>query len=186
MIEFLRSWSQQLIIVLMILIIIEMIIPSNSSYRKYIKVIFGIFLLYTMIFPILNVKAEDIDIEKYLKNEYKVKNDTNVVNTINYDKQIEKTYKAKLKDSIEQFINEKGYEQIKFDADLQYSQENIEINKIILKIKKQDKKEGIEKVKIQSEEKIPQEEIEKLTEEISNNYDIEKEKILISESEMKK
>ena len=46
MIEFLRNWSQQLIIVLMILIIIEMIIPSNSSYRKYIKVIFGIFLLY--------------------------------------------------------------------------------------------------------------------------------------------
>ena len=141
MIEFLRNWSQQLIIVLMILIIIEMIIPSNSSYRKYIKVIFGIFLLYTMIFPILNVKAEDIDIEKYLKNEYKVGNEKNVVNTINYDKQIEQTYKVKLKDSIEEFINEKGYEQIKFDVDLQYSQENIEINKIILKIKKQDTQE---------------------------------------------
>lgn len=186
MIEFLRNWSQQLIIVLMILIIIEMIIPSNSSYRKYIKVIFGIFLLYTMIFPILNVKAEDIDIEKYLKNEYKVENETNVVNTINYDKQIEQTYKVKLKDSIEEFINEKGYEQIKFDVDLQYSQENIEINKIILKIKKQDTQEGVGKIKIQSNEKVSQEEIEKLTEEISNNYNIEKSKILISESEMKK
>jgi len=186
MIEFLRNWSQQLIIVLMILIIIEMIIPSNSSYRKYIKVIFGIFLLYTMIFPILNVKAEDIDIEKYLKNEYKVENEKNVVNTINYDKQIEQTYKVKLKDSIEEFINEKGYEQIKFDVDLQYSQENIEINKIILKIKKQDTQEGVGKIKIQSNEKVSQEEIEKLTEEISNNYNIEKSKILISESEMKK
>ncbi len=186
MIEFLRNWSQQLIIVLMILIIIEMIIPSNSSYRKYIKVIFGIFLLYTMIFPILNVKAEDIDIEKYLKNEYKVGNEKNVVNTINYDKQIEQTYKVKLKDSIEEFINEKGYEQIKFDVDLQYSQENIEINKIILKIKKQDTQEGVGKIKIQSNEKVSQEEIEKLTEEISNNYNIEKSKILISESEMKK
>lgn len=186
MIEFLRNWSQQLIIVLMILIIIEMIIPSNSSYRKYIKVIFGIFLLYTMIFPILNVKAEDIDIEKYLKNEYKVENEKNVVNTINYDKQIEQTYKVKLKDSIEEFINEKGYEQIKFDVDLQYSQENIEINKIILKIKKQDTQEGVGKIKIQSNEKVSQEEIENLTEEISNNYNIEKSKILISESEMKK
>lgn len=186
MIEFLRNWSQQLIIVLMILIIIEMIIPSNSSYRKYIKVIFGIFLLYTMIFPILNVKAEDIDIEKYLKNEYKVENEKNVVNTINYDKQIEQTYKVKLKDSIEEFINEKGYEQIKFDVDLQYSQENIEINKIILKIKKQDTQEGVGKIKIQSNEKVSQEEIEKLTEEISDNYNIEKSKILISESEMKK
>lgn len=186
MIEFLRNWSQQLIIVLMILIIIEMIIPSNSSYRKYIKVIFGIFLLYTMIFPILNVKAEDIDIEKYLKNEYKVENEKNVVNTINYDKQIEQTYKVKLKDSIEEFINEKGYEQIKFAVDLQYSQENIEINKIILKIKKQDTQEGVGKIKIQSNEKVSQEEIEKLTEEISNNYNIEKSKILISESEMKK
>lgn len=186
MIEFLRNWSQQLIIVLMILIIIEMIIPSNSSYRKYIKVIFGIFLLYTIIFPILNVKAEDIDIEKYLKNEYKVENEKNVVNTINYDKQIEQTYKVKLKDSIEEFINEKGYEQIKFDVDLQYSQENIEINKIILKIKKQDTQEGVGKIKIQSNEKVSQDEIEKLTEEISNNYNIEKSKILISESEMKK
>ena len=39
MIEFLVSWAEQLIVALIIIVVVEMILPSQSSYKKYIKII---------------------------------------------------------------------------------------------------------------------------------------------------
>ena len=45
MIDFLVSWAEQLILALIVIIIIEIVLPSGNNYKKYIKVVLGIFLL---------------------------------------------------------------------------------------------------------------------------------------------
>ena len=75
-----------------------MIIPSNSSYRKYIKVVLGIFLLYIIISPILSNNLENINFEK----TFAVENIPEITkaNSIDYEKQITEAYKTNLKENM--------------------------------------------------------------------------------------
>ena len=183
MLDFLVSWAEQLIITLMIVVIIEMILPSESSYRKYIKLILGVFLIYTIISPILTNKLSTLEFKEILATE----NDTtNTITAVDNDKQIEETYKVKLKDNLTDFLKEKGFELVKYDADLRYKDDELEINNISLKIKKvgNDKKIVIDKVTITKNSKIDATELENLKNQIGDYYDIDTQKISISESEI--
>lgn len=186
MLEFLVSWAEQLIISILIIVIIEMIIPSNSTYKKYIKVVLGIFLLYVTIEPFLNNKIEEINFEK----EFIVDNIPSISenNVINYEKQITEAYKTNLKENMKEYLNEKGYDLTKFETDLKYNSEEIEIRKIELKIKKtsESKNINVNKINLKDDETISTEEIEKIAQEISTYYGIEKNKISIMESEIKR
>ena len=51
--EFISVWAQGIIVSVIIATIIEMILP-NSSNSKYIKVVIGVFILFTIISPIIN------------------------------------------------------------------------------------------------------------------------------------
>ena len=128
MLDFLVSWAQQLTISIIIIVIIEMIIPSNSSYRKYIKVVLGIFLLYIIISPILSNNLENINFEK----TFAVENIPEITkaNSIDYE-----AYKTNLKENMKAYLKEKGYDLVKIELDLKYDSEEITINKITLKIK---------------------------------------------------
>lgn len=182
MLDFLVSWAEQLIITLMIVVIIEMILPSESSYRKYIKVVLGVFLIYTIISPILTNKLSTFELGSILATE---KNVPNAITVVDNDKQVEDTYKIKLKDNLTEFLKEKGFELIKYNVDLKYKDEMLEIKNINLEIKKIDnnKKIVVDKVTITKNSKIDVTEIERLKSEIGNYYDIDIEKISISESE---
>ena len=186
MLDFLLSWAQQLIISIIIIIIIEMVIPSNSSYRKYIKVVLGIFLLYVIISPILSNKLENINFEK----TFAVENIPNVgeTNSIDYEKQITEAYKTNLKENMKAYLKEKGYDLVKIESDLKYDSEEIAINKISLKVKKISERKNIavNKIDIKNNEKISTQEIYELVQEISTYYGIEENKISITESEMRK
>lgn len=186
MLEFLVTWAEQLIISILIIVIIEMIIPSNSTYKKYIKVVLGIFLLYLIIEPILNNKIEEINFEK----EFIVDNIPSISenNVINYEKQIIEVYKTTLKENMKDYLNEKDYDLTKFETDLKYNSEEIEIRKIKLKIKKinESKNINVNRINLKENETISTEEIEKITQEISTYYGIEKNKISIMESEIKR
>lgn len=182
MVEFLVSWAEQLIIALIIIIMLEMIIP-NSSYRKYIKIILGIFVLYVIFNPLLKNKITDFNIEQEINNQTK---SVNIVQpqatTINYNTQIENAYKQKFKENISNRLNEKGYKLNNINLDIYYNQEKIETNKLELQISKLDKNKNIKIDKVQiSEEKqdISKQELDELKQEISNTYDIEISKILI-------
>lgn len=181
MLDFLVSWAEQLIVALMIIIMIEMIIP-NSSYRKYIKIILGLFIMYIIFSPIIKGDITNFDIEKEISNQIKssqISTETQK-NTINYNKQIENAYKEKLKENLNDELKEKGYEAQNIEIDIKYEEEKITTNKLKLKISKEDKSQTIKKIKIEEEkEEIPQEEIKNLKEQISNTYDIEISKILI-------
>lgn len=182
MIEFLVSWAEQLIIALMIIIMIEMIIP-NSSYRKYIKIVLGIFILYIIFNPLIKNKLTNIDINKHISNQIKSSNISQVSATgIDYDKQIESAYKEKFKENITNNLMEKGYEIKNIDLDIKYENENVITNKLKLKISSQKPSSNIEIKKVEiseKEESISTEEIEKLKTEISSTYDIDASKIFI-------
>lgn len=51
MVEFLSAWSEQIIISIIIVLIIEMIIP-NSSHKKYLKIVLDLFLILVIISPL--------------------------------------------------------------------------------------------------------------------------------------
>ncbi len=53
MINNISSWAEQLIIAVIIATILEIILPKGNS-KKYIKTIIGIYILYTIISPVLN------------------------------------------------------------------------------------------------------------------------------------
>ena len=183
MLDFLVSWAEQLIITMVIIVIIEMVLPSESSYRKYIKVILGIFLIYTIVSPLLSNKLNNFEFGKILATERSVPQ--NIENVIDYDKHMVDTYKTKLQESMEQFLLEKGYKLVKFDAELYYEEENMRIDSVLLKIKKADNNKKIEvnKVTIGRDQKIDNQKIEELKKTIGDYYDIDVSKIAISESE---
>lgn len=52
MIEWLKDWTEGIIIAVIITILIEMILPEGKN-KKYVKVVSGIYILYTIINPIL-------------------------------------------------------------------------------------------------------------------------------------
>lgn len=182
MLNFLVSWAEQLIIALMIIVMIEMIIP-NSSYRKYIKIVLGIFIMYVIFSPIIKQNTSNFDIEKTISNQIKASNiTTSSKSTIDYNKQIENTYKEKFKQSLTNDLKEKGYKVNNIEVDINYESENIITNKLKLKISKQKQTQNItiEKVKILEEkEQISEQEIQEIKEQISNTYNIEISKILI-------
>ena len=182
MIEFLVSWAEQLIIALIIIIMLEMIIP-NSSYRKYIKIILGIFILYVIFNPLMKNKINDFNIEQELKKQTQTVNKIqNPTNSINYNTQIENVYKQKFKENLSISLNEKGYRLDNINFDVNYNKEKIETNKLELRISKleENKDIKIDKVKISEEkQEISKQDLEKLKQEISTTYDIDISKILI-------
>ena len=172
MIDFLVSWAEQLILALIVIIIIEIVLPSGNNYKKYIKVVLGIFLLYTIINPIVSDKIKNMDFKEVTANIYEEKNIT-IQNVINNDKQILKKFKLKFEENLNDYLKKNGYEITKLEQDIEYNDEMIEINKLELKIKKyKENKKGIEKIEIKKKicENYELEE-NKITIESENNYD---------------
>ena len=52
MIEFCREWCEGIIIAVIISIIIEAILPDGNN-KKYVKVVVGIYIIFTILNPIL-------------------------------------------------------------------------------------------------------------------------------------
>lgn len=182
MIEFLVSWAEQLLVALIIIIVFEMLLPANSSYRKYIKTILGVFLIYCIISPLVSNKIKDINFNGLIENSKIISNSVTVIEN---DKQIEETFKLKFKNNISEYLNEKGYEIANINQDLEYKNKEIVIHSIDLKIRKinKDSEIKVKKVQIGKSSEIENTEIEELKGQISNYYGIDKSKINILESE---
>lgn len=95
MIEKLKLWTQNIIIAVIISIIIEMILPDTGSNKKYVKVVSGLYILYVIINPILNLgtSAKDFKIEEFIKNE-------NIISTVAEESDVAKTYILSMENSL--------------------------------------------------------------------------------------
>lgn len=106
---FISTWAQGIIVSVIIATIIEMILP-NSSNSKYIKVVIGIFVLFTIISPIINKfsnNSNEIDFDSYIKTPNSETVSTSV--NLNNEDAIKKMYEENLKVDIKTKISQKGY-----------------------------------------------------------------------------
>ena len=96
MIEFLSNWAKSLGLAIIVISILEMLLPNNKT-KKYVRMVFGIYIIFNIISPF--VKNKDIlDVSSYDLNEYIGNYTTNQTNgeqsTVN--SQIEEIYIGEL------------------------------------------------------------------------------------------
>ena len=111
MLEWFRSWATGIIIAVIIATIIEMILPNSTS-KKYIKIIIGIFIVYTIISPVIgSFKGEDLN--NYIKVENYIQSNSNALKTNevsdNAQSSIKKIYSQNLQNDLKTKLKEKGY-----------------------------------------------------------------------------
>ena len=111
MLEWFRSWATGIVIAVIIATIIEMILPNSTS-KKYIKIIIGIFIVYTVISPVIgSFKGEDLN--NYINVENYIQSSSNALQTNevsdNAQSSIKKIYAQNLQNDLKIKLKEKGY-----------------------------------------------------------------------------
>ena len=145
MIEFLSSWAQGIIVAVIIATLIEMILPNSSS-KKYVKVVIGMYILFTIVSPIIkklggkDINLNTIDIEKYEQQISKSDNTISRKFEDNNTRSIKDIYVSNLKADISAKLKEKGYEIDTSDIQIK-DDENYTIEKITLKLIKMEQKQ---------------------------------------------
>lgn len=138
MIEFLSSWAQGIIVAVIIATLIEMILPNSSS-KKYVKVVIGMYILFTIVSPIIkklggkDINLNTINIEKYEQQISKSDNTISRKFEDNNTRSIKDIYVSNLKADISAKLKEKGYEIDTSDIQIK-DDENYTIEKITLKL----------------------------------------------------
>lgn len=134
MINFLSSWVKNLSLALIIVSILEMILP-NSKTKKYIKLVMGLYILFSIISPFIEnsdkFNINNIDLNYYAKEVV----DFNVeVDQTSMDNRLNEIYKEELQKDIVQKIEEKGYEVEDCKVKAHISENDSEIEKIMVTI----------------------------------------------------
>ena len=168
MIKFFRNWCEGIIVAVVISIIIETILPEGKN-KKYVNIIVGIYLIFTILSPFLskfnNRELNNIDLPT-------IQTSNDIKNTAN----IRQLYLDGIKESIKSNINNKFAYKIN-DLEISYDENYENINKIIIRIKKSNTNE-IEKIQIGNNiEK--KENYSELIEYLNENYNIDKQNIII-------
>lgn len=146
MINFLSSWAEQIVLAVIIATIIELILP-NSKNKKYVQMVIGIYILFNIISPVIKNKDiltfEEINLEKYASNSYEEVDQTAM------DKRLEKIYLEELEQNIKAKFEDNEITIIKctIDAELDTSKKNAGIHLIKIKIKDPKNDELINKIK---------------------------------------
>lgn len=195
MITWFNSWAQGIILAVIIVTILEMILPEGKN-KKYIKIVMGVYITFTIISPIMSKVTgsnSDIDVSKYqaLIEGNNVQS-TNSAQNIN-NQSIENLYLNTIKTDIKDVLNKEGYEGKKVDitANINVEEEKADIYKIDIEATKKANDNSIKKVnKIvigndteNNEEEnntLSNGEIKKLKKTLADKYEIEEEKIYIN------
>ncbi len=197
MIEFLSSWAQGIIVAVIIAALIELILPNGSS-KKYVKVVIGMYILFTIVSPIIKqIGGRDADlntilnVEKYEQQLAKSDNAISQKFEDNNSRSIKDIYVSNLKADISEKLKEKGYKVATSIIEVK-DDENYTIEKITLEVIKNDQKTEknneivINTIEIGSTEKMENE--KQLTDDeksevetyISQTYGIDKKNINIT------
>lgn len=161
MISFLSNVAETIILTIIVCTILEMLLP-NSKNKKYIKVIMGIYLIFNIISPIINNdKIFATDFQNIISQNESV-NSQNTSNQNLMDDQLEKIYKKKLNEEIENKINEFGYKVKNIEINAQLLGENAGIYSIKASVSKkelnnnEDKNNNINENKIEEINEVPE------------------------------
>ena len=109
--KFINSWASGLIVAVIIATIIELILPENKN-KKYVKMVSGIFILFTIVSPVIMKFNGNVglDVEKY-NNLFKTESvlETKEVASAITDKNVMKVYKENLMRNIKSGIENLNY-----------------------------------------------------------------------------
>ena len=202
MIKFINSWAQGIILAVIIATIIEIILPEGNN-KKYVKTVIGIYILFTIVYPLLTkISDKNINLNSLINSTTKEmsKYDNNNLITIETNSYIENAYKEKIEEDIKQKIEEKGYRILELNLYIEIENEESygHINSIVLQLEKYNIEEtntvnNVEEINInvtnnkvnqkdsQTNNVISEEEIKELKEFLNSTYSVEIEKIHINE-----
>lgn len=206
MVTFFSKWAQGIIVAVIVATIIEMILPNGAS-KKYVKVIIGIYILFTIISPVIDKFSNGtvdfsqiLDTEEY---EQKIAESDNSISKkieANNNRTIKDIYTSNLETDIKSKLKEKGYgvssTYIKVKDDENYTIEKITLDLYKNNTTKEEKDESVNKISInqiditistdkektnnQNSEQINEDEKKELKEYISTTYEVELNKIEIT------
>ena len=125
-----------------------MLLPEGNS-KKYIKVVIGIYVLFTIVSPLVTkftekkIEVSDVlDLDKYVEKAGKTTDLQNIIQSDN-DNNIKSIYIEGIKGDMKEKIKTKGYNTNSIDVDIS-DDDNYKIVSIILNITKiQDESENV-------------------------------------------
>lgn len=199
MIKFINSWAQGIILAVIIATIIEIVLPEGKN-KKYVKTVIGIYILFTIIYPLIN-KFTKVNINTLIENATKQTSTYQESNSlkIDTDKYIESTYKKKIEEDIKNKAKEKNLNITFLNVYIETEDENRYgmLNNLVMKVKKEKVNEKnsntVNQIKevnisknVQNNETIAsktvtEKEINEFKEYINTTYYLDKEKIHINE-----
>lgn len=208
MINFLSSWVKNLALALILVSILEMILPNNKT-KKYVKMIMGLYILFSIISPFIE-NSNTFDFNKITLDTYNGETKTvsatdEKVDQTSMDKRLNQIYEEELEKSIFQKIEENGYEVESCNVKAHISKNDSGIEKIVLKVKKKIEKDDslsgdeerktleskvvteiqkIQKVKVQVSENNDQEKLEDI-DDFNNNEKSQKDTSAITKTDIK-
>ncbi|MCL2859712.1 MAG: stage III sporulation protein AF [Oscillospiraceae bacterium] len=191
LVQFLNSWASGLIVAVIIGTLLEMILPNNTN-KKYVKIVIGIFILFTIISPFINKFSNGVslNIDTLEKNiipsqEAYVEVPTSA-NSITDDETVKKLYLANLEKEITAGVENLNYTVNNINVQLESGQTYGNIDSVTLNVEPKNKVEIVEKINIAISEdatqttgksKLSQGDINTIKDFLYTNYGINKDKI---------
>lgn len=151
--EKISIWSRSIVVSVIIAIVIEMLLPENNS-KKYIKIILGIFIVYSIISPIFELFSGSsvdslIDRGEAAIGASSLSMD-NINDNINYtDKTVRNLYSQRLENEINKVLQNNGYIPEKIEIEIA-SDDTYNINQINIKIKEKSEENDSDSKRAQS------------------------------------
>lgn len=141
------KWAQGIIVAVVIATLIELILPNGSS-KKYVKVIIGIYILFTIISPVIvklkggNLNMDEVlDTQKYEEKISKSDNKIYAELEANNSRTIKDIYISSLTEDIKSKLKAKGYQVISTNIKIE-DNENYTIESISLNLSKEENEEN--------------------------------------------
>lgn len=154
MIDFIKSWVLNIVTLVMLIVLLELIVPSGKT-KKFVNLVSGFILIIAIISPVLGVFKNGVDLRQLqINNKMAIeKTELQASNSIYSDKQMQQitqSYKRKLIKDIESSVsNIGGVGSVKGDVIIEENSKSSEfgkIQRIVLTVDEQAEKEIVKSV----------------------------------------
>lgn len=124
MIKFLKSWCEGIIVAIILSIIIESLLPEGNN-KKYVKVVIGIYILFVVLNPIIQILNYDINFDSLF-------NFKSMSTSATIDNNIKNVYIKGMEETLKEEIEKLGFNVLNIKIIVDDNYENIEKIEVII------------------------------------------------------